>query len=78
MLNPFGAPALKKVLSNIRVSLAVNPRKIHIVYYGPQRKDLLEDENWLMPAGKIENDMCLVWESIAPGESNRCGGRIFS
>jgi len=63
MFNPFGAGTLKRVLDNIRESLAVNPRRIRIVYYGLRRDILLDKQDWLVREGKIENDTCLVWRN---------------
>ncbi|MFA5160527.1 MAG: methyltransferase domain-containing protein [Candidatus Omnitrophota bacterium] len=66
MYNPFGAPTLKKVLSNIKDSLASNPRKIRIVYYTPCLRHLLDEQDWLVLIGKVENKFCLVWGNMTP------------
>jgi len=63
MFNPFGALVLKKVLSNIKDSLASNPRRIRIVYYTPLSRSILNEQDWLTMIGKVENESCLVWEN---------------
>lgn len=59
--NPFGYETFNKVINNIKESLAVNPRKIRIVYYAPEYLVLLDNQDWLIREGEIENDDCLVW-----------------
>jgi predicted RNA methylase len=63
MFNPFGSTILERVLNNIRQSLSVKPRCIRIIYYSPQYKALLDKQDWLARAGKIENNNCLIWNS---------------
>ena len=74
MFNPFGASVLKRVLSNIKISLVSHPRKIRIVYYAPQCRALLDEQDWLLAAGNIENEVCPVWESRAPGKAPETAG----
>ncbi len=63
LFNPFGQSTLEKVLSNIKNSLSINPRKIRIVYYSAQFRQVLDKQNWLTYEGFVENDACLVWRS---------------
>lgn len=63
MFNPFGQLTIEKVVNNIRKSLITKPRKVRIVYYAPAHRHLLDNENWLVLEGKIENANCLVWSN---------------
>ena len=63
MFNPFGAPTLKGVLKNIKDSLAVNPRSIHIIYYIPAHKHILNDQDWLVLEKNIDKGNCLIWRN---------------
>lgn len=63
MFNPFGHKTLEMILQNIKESLVYNPRKIRIVYYGPAQRLLLDDQDWLIFDGQIENQNCLVWRN---------------
>lgn len=61
--NPFGFKTFNTVINNIKESLIVNPRIIRIVYYGPEYAELLDNQNWLIREGKIENNGCPVWRN---------------
>ncbi|MDP8216957.1 MAG: class I SAM-dependent methyltransferase [Candidatus Kaelpia imicola] len=63
LFDPFGRRTLERVLSNIKDSLAANPRKVRIVYYNTRFRQLLDDQDWLIYEGFIENSACLVWRS---------------
>jgi len=63
LFNPFGQSTLEKVLSNIKNSLSVNRRKIRIVYYGAQFREILANQDWLTYEGFVENKRCPVWRS---------------
>jgi SAM-dependent methyltransferase len=61
IFNPFGYQTLQNVILNIKQSLITHPRKVRIVYYVPEYKDLLDSQDWLFLETNIENDGCLVW-----------------
>lgn len=61
MSNPFGHKTLEAVIKNIKESLVIQPRKIHVIYYIPIHRDLLDSQDWLVLKGKIKNHNCLVW-----------------
>ncbi len=63
LCNPFGYKTFKRVMDNIKESLITNPRSIRILYYGPEFKDLLNDQEWLFQEGKIKEEDCLVWRN---------------
>lgn len=56
MFNPFGPNTIKKVIDNIKKSLAANPRTIHIVYYNPEYKYLLDTEDWLVLDNRMDDE----------------------
>jgi SAM-dependent methyltransferase len=47
LFNPFGQETLRRVLDNIRKSLAERPRKVKILYYTPEFSHILDDSSWL-------------------------------
>jgi len=66
MFNPFGAKTVAKVISNIKDSLLTNPRKIRIVYYSVAHRDILDNQDWLVPEGRISNTNIFVWHNRYP------------
>ncbi|HEY1990432.1 MAG TPA: class I SAM-dependent methyltransferase [Acidimicrobiales bacterium] len=51
LYNPFGSRVLEQVLENIRVSLASNPRAIHVIYVNPFHRQVLDgDPFWRVVA----------------------------
>jgi hypothetical protein len=54
LFNPFGENTLRKVLSNILISLTTHPRRIRILYYNPLWGFLLDSSPWLRPDGEIK------------------------
>jgi SAM-dependent methyltransferase len=64
MFNPFGLKTVEKVISRIKESLTGHPRKIRIVYYAPEHCGLLDNQDWLIREGEIENKHCLVWRTL--------------
>jgi len=64
MFNPFGAKTFTKVIENIKKSLVTNPRKIRIVYFCSEYKDLLDSQDWLVSEGEIDKTDIFVWHSI--------------
>ncbi|MBC8473985.1 MAG: methyltransferase domain-containing protein [Candidatus Omnitrophica bacterium] len=63
LYDPFGPNTVKKVLDNIKNSLATNPRKIRIVYSDPVFQYLLDTEGWLVLEKRIENNEVSVWRN---------------
>ena len=63
MFNPFGAKTMRAVLRNIEDSLAINPRSIHIIYYIPAHKHILNDQDWLVLEKNIDKGNCLIWRN---------------
>lgn len=63
MFNPFGRKTFTQVRNHIRKSLIANPRNIRIVYYGPAYHSLLNDQEWLMLEGRIEEERCSIWRN---------------
>jgi tRNA1(Val) A37 N6-methylase TrmN6 len=47
--NPFRAEVMRKVLENIRGSLAAAPREIYLVYLNPVDRSLLDESGFLTP-----------------------------
>ena len=47
--NPFQEVVLRKVLENMRRSLAAAPREIYILYLNPVHRCLLDDSGFLTP-----------------------------
>jgi len=47
--NPFTAEVMRKVLENIRRSLAATPRETYVVYFNHVLKDVLDESGFLMP-----------------------------
>ena len=63
MFNPFGAQTLLTVIENIKKSLLSYPRKIRIVYFGPEHRFVLDIQNWLFLETDINNGEVLVWRN---------------
>jgi precorrin-6B methylase 2 len=52
--NPFGGNLLKKVVQNIRDSLARSPRSLRIVYHAPGKfEKIVEGCQWLSKTGEV-------------------------
>ncbi len=47
LFNPFGAATMREVLANLKGSLAVNPRRVRIVYYNSVHRSEIETCGWL-------------------------------
>lgn len=65
MYAPFGKETSAKVISNIKDSLAVNPRKIRIVCYEGPDLNKFEVHDWLTHEGKIANNRVNTWRTKA-------------
>jgi len=63
MFNPFGPNTVKRVIDNIKKSLTVNPRTIHIVYYNPEYKYLLDTEDWLVLDSRMDDEEISIWRN---------------
>lgn len=63
MFNPFGNKTIEKVIDNIKYSLIANPRQIHLVYYSPVHRNLLNNQDWLILKKEINNGECLIWRN---------------
>lgn len=63
MFRPFGLKTCQQIIGNLKRSLEENPRSLRIVYYVPQWKELLNQQDWLKPEARIGDDNCLVWRS---------------
>lgn len=61
IFNPFGWMTLEKVVNNIKSSLITNPRKIRIAYYDPRCRNLLDNQDWLIPEEEIDNTDIYTW-----------------
>ena len=42
LYNPFLAPVMAKVMSNLNESLLKNPREIYLIYYSPEARDTVD------------------------------------
>lgn len=47
--DPFEAEVMRKVLENIRRSLAAAPREVYILYFMPMHRNLLDESGFLAP-----------------------------
>jgi SAM-dependent methyltransferase len=47
LFNPFGEPALRRVVSNLKQSAQANPRPVYVVYYNPLLEHVLAEGNFL-------------------------------
>lgn len=65
MYHPFGEKTFVKVIDNIKDRLATNPREIRIVYHSPAHRSLLDNQDWLVPEGEIEDTKIFVWHNRA-------------
>ena len=67
MNNPFGEKILSKVIKNIKKNLAMNFKKIRIIYYNPVYKNLLDSQDWLVSEGNVNKipggTPMIVWRS---------------
>lgn len=63
MFNPFGPNTVKKVADNIKKSLIINPRTIHIIYYNPEYKYLLDTEDWLALDSRMDDEEISIWHN---------------
>lgn len=63
MFNPFEPKTVKKVIDNIKKSLAVNPRTIRIIYYNPDYKYLLDTEDWLVLDNRMDDEDISIWRN---------------
>ena len=63
MFNHFGPNTVKKVIGNIKKSLSANPRTIHIVYYNPEYKYLLDTEDWLVLDNRMDDGEISIWRN---------------
>lgn len=64
LFNPFGFKTLEKVVSNIKISLKMNPRKIRIIYYGAIHADVLDSQDWLKKEEKANIACVHIWKNI--------------
>ena len=71
MFNPFGPNTVKKVVDNIKKSLAVNPRTIHIAYCNPEYKYLLYTEDWLVLDNRMDDGEISIWRNRDLSIANR-------
>jgi SAM-dependent methyltransferase len=63
LFNPFGYKTLKKVIFNIKETLAANPRGIRILYYNPVHRRILDNEDWLILEGQVDRTNIFVWHN---------------
>lgn len=65
LFNSFGEKTLKSVLSNIKDSLSIHPRKIRFVYHNSKHNNILEKLDWLEAEGFIDNSSwpTTVWRN---------------
>jgi predicted RNA methylase len=47
--NPFGTVVMRKILENIRLSLAAVPREVFVVYLNPELQSLFDESGFLTP-----------------------------
>jgi SAM-dependent methyltransferase len=47
LFNPFGEPALRRVVSNLEQSLRTNPRPLYVLYYNPLLEHVLAESGFL-------------------------------
>jgi SAM-dependent methyltransferase len=47
LFNPFGEPALRRVVSNLEQSTRANPRLVHVLYYNPLLEHVLAESGFL-------------------------------
>lgn len=66
MANPFGPDTIREVLNNLQASLQKNPRKLTVVYYTPNYREVFQGLNWLHPKWELKTlngDAILGWEN---------------
>lgn len=42
LYNPFGRPVMEKVIHNVSTSFQLSPRRMVVIYFGPEHRDLWE------------------------------------
>jgi SAM-dependent methyltransferase len=63
LFNPFGYKTLEKVIFNIKKTLVANPRGIRILYYNPVHHKILDQEDWLILEGQVDETDIFVWRN---------------
>ena len=63
LYNPFQENVLKLFLQNLHRSLLENQRCVILIYANPIHRKVIENTEWLAPAGMELDDWCLIYET---------------
>ena len=55
LFNPFGPGTLEAVLRRMAESWKGSPREIRLAYVNPMHHEVFERQEWLTPAGRLDN-----------------------
>jgi len=76
--NPFAEEVMRKVLDNIRRSLAATPREMYVVYFNHVLKSLLDESGFLTPVKRTcwfsIHKASREWFLRHAGSQNGCAG----
>ena len=67
MCNPFGRETLRVVMSNLEQTWRDSPRRIRVVYYTPEYRDIIDACPWLKRRWEtrtLRGDSIILWESV--------------
>ena len=67
MCNPFGPETLRVVMSNLEQTWHRSPRRIRVVYYTPEYRDIIDACPWLTRRWEtrtLRGDSIILWESV--------------
>lgn len=54
LFNPFGPKTLGAALTNLRLSLEINPRRLRLCYYNPKHGDVIQAVGWLRRTATLQ------------------------